>query len=108
MANSSEATTTTTTTAEPQSWSLPYRWVVLVLVFGTQMFCASCIAGLSPILPFLTEDLGMSMAQTGTLFTAINLGTCIMAFFTGKIIVGCLPGRSLHALWQALHRRFAS
>lgn len=82
MAQSTEATAA----QEPQSWSSPYRWVVLVLVFGTQMFCASCIAGISPILPFLTEDLGMSMAQTGGIFTAINLGTCIMAFFTGKII----------------------
>ena len=72
--------------ATPKAWSSPYRWVVLVLVFGTQMFCAACIAGISPVLSFITEDLGMSMTETGVLFTAINLGTCIMAFFTGKII----------------------
>lgn len=63
-----------------------YRWVVLAIAFLVQVFCSLSLSLLSPLGPFICDDLNMSNAQFGLLFTAANLGTMLMLSYTGKLV----------------------
>lgn len=72
--------------AEKSSASSPYRWVILCVAFGVQIFCSLSLYSLSPLGPYIREGLSISNTQFGLLFTASNLGTMVMLTFTGLLV----------------------
>ncbi len=68
------------------TFSSSYRWVILYVAFFVQVCCSLAIACLSPLGPYIREGLGMSYAQFGLLFSAVNLGSMIMLTFTGHLV----------------------
>ena len=72
--------------AAKPSASSPYRWVILCVAFGVQIFCSLSLYSLSPLGPYIREGLSISNTQFGLLFTASNLGTMIMLTFTGQLV----------------------
>ena len=63
-----------------------FRWAMLSVAFMVQMCCSFPLSGLAPIGPFIREGLGMTYAQFGLLFSAVNLGTVVMLALTGHIV----------------------
>lgn len=72
-------------TAKP-SVSSPYRWVILCVAFGVQIFCSLSLYSLSPLGPYIREGLSITNTQFGLLFTASNLGTMVMLTITGHLV----------------------
>lgn len=63
-----------------------YRWVILCIAFGVQIFCSLSLYSLSPLGPYIREGLSISNTQFGLLFTASNFGTMLMLTFTGRLV----------------------
>jgi predicted MFS family arabinose efflux permease len=94
--------TTSNRTSDSSFWILFTLWL---LVFGA----ASQVMILAPILPRISEELGVSVAALGTLATIYAVSLSLFALFTGPISdrIGrrriLLAGASLLTLALALH-----
>lgn len=63
-----------------------YRWIILAVAFFVQVFCSMALYGLSPLGPYIRQDLAMSNTQYGLLFTVSNFGTMLMVTFAGGLV----------------------
>jgi Sugar phosphate permease len=68
------------------AFSSPYRWVILNVAFFVQVCCSLVISCLSPLGPYIKEDLGISYVQLGLLFSVCNLGSMVILTFTGHLV----------------------
>lgn len=63
-----------------------HRWLMLLVVFVMQGVGGLAIQVIGPMGSFLRAELSMSMTQYGLLFTAVNLGSVLLATTTGALV----------------------
>ncbi len=62
-----------------------YPWIVLLASFLVQTSAALGFRGLSPLAPFLVDDLGLTRSQFGFLVTATTVGATLTLILAGNL-----------------------
>jgi len=84
MARSAQAGTATLPRTGPRVW-VAYPWIVLAASTLVQTAASFGSRGISPLAPFLVDDLGLSRNQIGLLVTATYLGGILVLIVAGSL-----------------------
>ncbi|SRR6266540_979516 len=84
MARTAQAGTATLPRMGPRVW-VAYPWIVLAASTLVQTAASFGSRGISPLAPFLVDDLGLSRNQIGLLVTATYLGGILVLIVAGSL-----------------------